>query len=92
MEEGTEYLMFVGEHYADKFDYFIMGVEDLVVLLGNLETYLGSLEGDPSLTHRFVRWRFRENWSNNYFNLGGVGSVLSCATLNYLLTQLAQPT
>ena len=57
--------MFVGEHYADKFDYFIMGVEDLVVLLGNLETYLGSLEGDPSLTHRFFGWRFKEYRPNN---------------------------
>lgn len=69
--------MFVGEHYADRFDYFFLGGEDLFVIPENLRAYLATL-GSPDDDH-FAGRRFRGYGfdGKNYFNSGGAGYALS---------------
>lgn len=71
---------YIGEHYLDQFDYFILGGEDLLVIPDNLRAYLKSLELDPAVDDLFAGRRFKGYGENNYFNSGGAGYVLSRAT------------
>ena len=66
---------FVGEHYADRFDYFFLGGDDLFVVPENLRAYLSTL-GSSDDDH-FVGRRFKGYGADNYFNSGGAGYALS---------------
>ena len=66
---------FVGEHYADQFDYFFLGGDDLFVVPENLRAYLSTL-GSSDDDH-FVGRRFKGYGQDNYFNSGGAGYALS---------------
>ena len=71
---------FIGQHYLDQFDYFILGGEDLLVIPDNLRAYLKSLNKSPE-DDLFAGRRFKGYGPNNYFNSGGAGYVLSKGTL-----------
>lgn len=66
---------FVGEHYADEFDYFFLGGDDLFVIPENLRSYLSTLESSDE--DHFVGRRFKGYGQSNYFNSGGAGYALS---------------
>lgn len=66
---------FVGRHYADQFDYFFLGGDDLFVIPENLRAYLSTL-GSSDDDH-FVGRRFKGYGQDNYFNSGGAGYALS---------------
>lgn len=66
---------FIGEHYADQFDYFFLGGDDLFVIPENLRAYLSTL-GSSDDDH-FVGRRFKGYGQDNYFNSGGAGYALS---------------
>jgi len=70
---------FIGQHYLEDFDYFILGGEDLFIIPPNLRKYLQTL-GSPEDDH-FAGRRFKGGGPNNYFNSGGSGYVLSRGTL-----------
>ena len=72
---------YIGSHYLDQFDYFILGGEDLLVIPDNLRAYLKSLQQNPDQEDLFAGRRFKGYGINNYFNSGGAGYVLSRATL-----------
>lgn len=74
---------FVGRHYLDGFDYFLLGGDDLYVLPQNLRRYLATAVADPDLDDYFGGRRFRRGKSET-FNSGGAGYVLSRATLRKL--------
>ena len=69
---------FVNEHYADDYDFFFAGGEDLYVLPQNLRDFLKTRqEGDvPQMLGR----RFRD-YGRNLFNSGGAGYALSRGAL-----------
>ena len=71
---------YIGEHYLDQFDYFILGGEDLLVIPDNLRAYLKGLNMLPE-EDLFAGRRFKGYGPNNYFNSGGAGYVLSRGTL-----------
>ena len=70
---------FVGEHYANDFDFFFLGGDDLFVLPQNLRSYLATV-GSPD-ERIFAGRRFKGYGSDNYFNSGGAGYTLSRGTL-----------
>ena len=74
---------YVGKHYADDFDYFFLGGDDLFVLPQNLRSYLATV-GSPD-DHHFIGRRFKGGGVNNYFNSGGSGYTLSRGTLKSLV-------
>jgi glycoprotein-N-acetylgalactosamine 3-beta-galactosyltransferase len=81
---------FIGEHYLEDFDYFILGGEDLFIVPPNLRKYLQTL-GSPELDH-FAGRRFKGYGADNYFNSGGSGYVLSRGTLRkFFKTGLDHP-
>lgn len=71
---------FIGKHYLQDFDYFILGGDDMLVFPGNLRQYLKSLSMSPD-DDLFAGRRFRGRGQDNYFNSGGAGYVLSRGTL-----------
>lgn len=75
---------FIGKHYLNDFDYFILGGEDLFVIPGNLRRYLKSLAMSPD-DDLFAGRRFKGYGTDNYFNSGGAGYVLSRGTLRKLV-------
>jgi len=71
---------FIGKHYLEDFDYFILGGEDLLVIPNNLRAYLKSLNTSPN-DDLFAGRRFKGYGPDQYFNSGGAGYVLSRGTL-----------
>jgi glycoprotein-N-acetylgalactosamine 3-beta-galactosyltransferase len=67
---------FAATHYADDFDFFFMGGDDLFVLPQNLRNYLRSFSPDDD---HFMGRRFKVG--GNYFNSGGAGYTLSRSAL-----------
>jgi len=80
---------FVGEHYLDEFDFFMLGGDDLMVLPGSLRDYLGTV-GSAEEDH-FMGRRFKGYGKDNYFNSGGAGYVLSRGTLRKFVANLENP-
>lgn len=76
---------FVGKHYADDFDYFFLGGDDLFVLPHNLRSYLATVGSPDEL--RFLGRRFKGYGQNNYFNSGGAGYTLSRGTLKLFVSK-----
>ena len=70
---------YVDEHYADDFDFFFLGGDDLFVLPQNLRSYLATLGSPDELI--FAGRRFKGYGKDNYFNSGGAGYTLSRGTL-----------
>ena len=70
---------FVGEHYANDFDFFFLGGDDLFVLPQNLRSYVATLGSPDELI--FAGRRFKGYGPDNYFNSGGAGYTLSRGTL-----------
>jgi glycoprotein-N-acetylgalactosamine 3-beta-galactosyltransferase len=82
---------FVSKHYADDFDFFLLGGDDLFVLPQNLRAYLATLPGSPDEQHHFVGRRLHghdDKVDANYFNSGGAGYALSRKTLKGLAEHL----
>lgn len=83
---------YVGAHYLDEFDWFLIGGDDLFVLPHNLKTYLASLAykdgADPKSHEYFVGRRFKIGRKSLYFNSGGAGYVLSQATLRKFIDSI----
>jgi glycoprotein-N-acetylgalactosamine 3-beta-galactosyltransferase len=67
---------FVGTHYADDFDFFFIGGDDLFVLPQNLRNYLKSFSPDED---HFLGRRLKAQ--GKYFNSGGAGYTLSRSAL-----------
>lgn len=82
----------VGQHYADKFDYFFLGGDDLFVIPENLRAYLSTLSKDDN---HFVGRRFHgyteKKGDPNFFNSGGAGYTLSRKTLKAYFENLDDP-
>jgi glycoprotein-N-acetylgalactosamine 3-beta-galactosyltransferase len=78
---------FVGTHYLEDFDYFMIGGDDLFLLPTNLRNYLSTLPGTPDDYH-FVGRRFKGYGPSNYFNSGGAGYVLSRGTLRIFVRDI----
>ena len=76
---------FVGKHYANDFDFFFLGGDDLFVLPQNLRSYLATL-GDPDQL-LFAGRRFKGYGKDNYFNSGGAGYTLSRGTLKQFVSK-----
>ena len=76
---------YIGDHYLEQFDYFILGGEDLLVIPENLRQYLSTLQQTPD-DDLFAGRRFKGYGKDNYFNSGGAGYVLSRGTLRKYIT------
>ena len=69
---------YVAAHYADQYDWFFIGGEDLYVIPQNLRDYLATRPGPE--TPQFLGRRFRD-YGNVLFNSGGAGYALSRSAL-----------
>jgi glycoprotein-N-acetylgalactosamine 3-beta-galactosyltransferase len=78
---------YVGTHYMEDFDYFLLGGDDLFVIPTNLRRYLSTLGGNPD-NHHFLGRRYKGNGTDNYFNTGGPGYVLSRGTLRMFVREV----
>ena len=88
---------YIGQHYLEDYDYFILGGEDLMVIPENLKRYLEWVQqdetGETTRHHRtpdddlFAGRRFKGYGRDNYFNSGGAGYVLSRGTLRKFYEQ-----
>lgn len=81
---------YIGDHYGQDFDYFILGGEDLLVIPPNLKAYLKSLKATPE-DDLFAGRRFKGGGNSNYFNSGGAGYVLSRRTLRKFVSAFDNP-
>ena len=75
---------YIGEHYRQDFDYFILGGIDLLLIPDNLREYLRSLNQSSEMD-LFAGRPSKEFGPNEFhgvcYNSGGAGYVLSKATL-----------
>jgi glycoprotein-N-acetylgalactosamine 3-beta-galactosyltransferase len=78
---------YVGTHYIQDFDYFLLGGDDMFVLPTYLRRYLSNLGGNPD-DHHFLGRRYKGNGTENYFNTGGAGYVLSRGTLRTFVREV----
>ena len=67
---------FVDRHYADDFDFFILGGDDLFLLPQNLRSYLATVGSPDGLLYAGRRLA-----PDNLYNSGGAGYTLSRGTL-----------
>lgn len=74
---------YVGKHFADDFDFFHLGGDDLFVLPQNLRSYLATVGSPDSLLYA-GRPLKTHNGMNITYNSGGSGYVLSRGTLKLL--------
>ena len=74
---------YIGAHYLDDFDYFMLGQDDTLIIPENLRAYLKGLNQSPD-ADLFAGRRFHSGQGDNYFNDGGAGYVLSRGTLQKL--------
>lgn len=85
---------FVGKHYLQKFEWFVIGGDDLFLLPHNLKMYLASLaykdNANPRVKEYYLGKRQKAG-DGVYFNTGGAGYVLSQASLRKLLTVIDDP-
>ena len=79
------------ENEIDHFDWFVIGGDDLYVVVDNLRTYLGSDEIKEASNNgekpMFLGRRFLD-FSKVIFNSGGAGYVLNRAALSVLFNNL----
>ncbi|KAJ9444105.1 Glycoprotein-N-acetylgalactosamine 3-beta-galactosyltransferase 1 [Diplonema papillatum] len=87
------------EKRGKQYDFFIIGGDDLYVIVDNLRAYLGSSEiveagtkdGIPGAQPLFLGRRFNESHTHIIFNSGGAGYVLNAAALQLLYSRLDLP-
>eukprot|EP00622_Pseudochattonella_farcimen_P003851 FR739114.1.p1 GENE.FR739114.1~~FR739114.1.p1 ORF type:complete len:317 (+),score=59.08 FR739114.1:1-951(+) len=82
---------YVHLHYGDKFDWFMVGGDDLIVIPPNLRAYLLSeeiqRESGHGSTPMFLGRRFQIP-NGQLFNSGGAGYALNKAALDLLVADL----
>ena len=90
--------MLLYRDFVDDFDFFLMGGDDLYVLVPNLRHLLRTHDGDgePLYLGRRMRQVPWSGWQGNgqggqLFNSGGAGYVLNAAALRLLGPELAKP-
>ena len=74
---------FLGTHYLNEFDYFLLGDDDVFVLPNNLKSYITSLDVDSEEDFYAGRKSSKINADGNeeFYNVGTAGYVLSKGTL-----------
>lgn len=70
---------FVGRHYANDFDFFILGGEDLFLLPQNMRSYLATLGSPDARLYmgRVLQFSAQAGFNSTFYNSGGAGYVLS---------------
>jgi glycoprotein-N-acetylgalactosamine 3-beta-galactosyltransferase len=80
---------YVGAHYMDDFDWFLLGGDDMYYIVENLRYYLGSkeIQEKSSQEPMFVGRRFFPP-GQKVFNSGGAGYLLNRASLKILFDNI----
>jgi len=84
----------IARHYADEFDYFLMGGDDMFYLVENLIRYLGSEEivaAQRDSAHGLFLGRRFFPPKQNVFNSGGAGYLLDQKALRLLAGNIDSP-
>ena len=80
---------FVGTHYLEDFDFFMIGGDDMYVMPQNLRDFLGDQVEDPTREHYYGgELYYGKEDGKGGFHLGGPGYVLSQATLRSYINEL----
>ena len=94
-QKVREIWAFVAAVYAEDYDYFWLGGDDVFMIPENMKAYLGSdrihqMNEDPNNPGLFIGARKKEGGDmDKLFNSGGAGYVLSRKTLRALERQLS---
>lgn len=84
---------FVAKHFADEFDYFLLGGDDMYYIIENLKAYLNTQEIRDLRAKGegvFIGRRFFPP-KQNVFNSGGAGYILDRKSLSILGAHLDSP-
>mmetsp|Transcript_25138 Transcript_25138/g.25339 ORF Transcript_25138/g.25339 Transcript_25138/m.25339 type:complete len:691 (+) Transcript_25138:3-2075(+) len=84
---------YIGSHYLEEFDWFLMGGDDMFYMVENLRDYLSSSEITEQQTlskGMFIGRRFFPP-KQNVFNSGGAGYILDRKALQILMDNIDTP-